>query len=147
MNLLNRTAATQHPWQKKISVFLPGFIISQKALSGGGSPGETQSSLKQRRGCSVIIIPLTHIDPRWALTTRATTQIRRLLSGRRLLQNGFFISQTITRRRWRMRGQITEGEVPGVRQKAPTPRTKWLSSLFSLNLSADSNSDLKAIAE
>lgn len=46
-----------------------------------------------------------------------------------------------------MRGQITEGEVPGVRQKAPNPRTKWLSSPFSLNLSADSNTDLKATDE
>lgn len=46
-----------------------------------------------------------------------------------------------------MRGQITEGKVPGVRQKAPNPRTKWLSSSFSLNLSADSNTDLKATDE
>lgn len=46
-----------------------------------------------------------------------------------------------------MRGQITEGEVPGVRQKAPSPRTKSLSSPLSLNLAADSNTDLKATGE
>lgn len=53
--------------------------------------------------------------PPWALTTGATLQNRRLLSTRRPLQNGFFISQTIRRRRRWMRSRLHKAEVPGVR--------------------------------
>lgn len=66
------------------------FISAHESCLYGGVAGGTNGARgASAGGRGVIIIPLTSVDPRKAPTTRATPRSGRLLSERRLLQNGF----------------------------------------------------------
>lgn len=112
-----------------------------------GSLGGYGAPFDGRRGSGVIIIPLTSSDPGEASTTRATRAERAAPFKPPLAPQKWafsFLRQSGGGRRKRA-GQITEGEVPGVRQRSSDSENKVVIFCALIKSpSADHEADLKA---